>query len=548
MRKVAKILWPIVGIGVLMILMGTLVIISKVAKESPDVTGLVLESKLASRLLDDQGKLVAEFTSPQNTNEVSLEEIPLYLRQAILVLEDEHFYEHGGVDYKKMGKAMFNNLTESSFSHGGATITEQLIKNQVVTSDQRLVKRLQTIYLGKQLEKYYSKDEILTYYLNTIAFGQGTCGVGSAAKRYFGKSVSDLDLVQSVVLAVIVDLPTYYNPISRPEQNWEQVKNCLEKMEAVGYITENQKQVALTQNPYALIESVNKDWKGQGEGFSYFTECVYAQVLEDLENQLGYSHEAAIDLIYNGGLCIKTSLNTRLQHIIDDYLNEEAHYVDELKTSQTAFLLSDYKTGEVQALYGGRHKTVAFGLNYATQNLLTGLPLLPDLKEDLGLGNLGQGISLLQLNAKYNVIANEGNYREPCFYTVVLDATQKVLLDRSQRVAQSLMTKAEAQKLAESLQSTKALQVEENLESARTLQSQGNLESTQAAWSQVQGCFGKTASYIKKPNEMIVTAYTPKYSVTMWLGTSKEQVLDEAESLAFWSGLMKAMRLEEKSS
>ncbi|PHV70868.1 hypothetical protein CS063_07540 [Sporanaerobium hydrogeniformans] len=211
-----------------------------IIKEGPRIESVLL------------GPSIKYLSNKEENSYVALEAIPENLKDAFIAIEDERFYEHNGIDLKAIVRAMAVNLQTGSYSQGGSTITQQVIKNCVLTPDKNIRRKIQEQYLALQLEKIYDKDKILEYYLNTIALGQGTVGVQQAAKYYFDKEVSQLSLAESVVLASITQAPSRYNPISDSEANWERVQVVLQKMTEQDLITEEEKQVALSENPYKV--------------------------------------------------------------------------------------------------------------------------------------------------------------------------------------------------------------------------------------------------------------------------------------------------------
>lgn len=200
------------------------------------------QGNYTSFVYDSEGKPIDSFEPAENREYVELKDIPLNLQHAVVATEDERFYEHNGIDIRGIFRAIVTNLKSGSLSEGASTITQQLIKNNILSSDKAFTRKIQEQYLAIEFEKLYSKDTILEYYLNTIGLGQGVSGVRAASKRYFGKDVKDLSLTECVVIAVITQRPTYYNPISNPENNWEKVKVVLQKWKIKGILRQKNMQ------------------------------------------------------------------------------------------------------------------------------------------------------------------------------------------------------------------------------------------------------------------------------------------------------------------
>lgn len=414
-------------IGTFAAIGGGLGVVIGIIKSTPDPSSIQLRptTNYTSFVLDADGNQIDTFSTADNRIYATLDQIPLDLQHAFIALEDERFYEHNGIDIRGIFRAIVTNLKNRNFSEGASTLTQQLIKNNVLTSEKKITRKIQEQYLAIELEKLYPKDTILEYYLNTAALGQGVSGVQAASNRYFGKDVSELSLTECVVIAVITQKPTYYNPIKNPENNWEKVKLALNKMEEQGYITAEEHAAALLENPYDNIQEVHKEYEDKST-HSYFVDTVLEQVIDDLQSKLGYNATKATNEVYGGGLTIKTTMDSNMQAIADKYINDESLYPSslyELKVDysisvlkadgttftdsargiisgegeldawkaaqlekwgvtdadtiqreavikqpqpQAAFVLMDYRTGQVKALAGGRGDKTNLGFNFAT--------------------------------------------------------------------------------------------------------------------------------------------------------------------------------------
>ena len=225
-----------------------------------------------------------------------LKDIPKTVQEAFIAIEDERFYEHGGIDVRGAFRAGFVALLSGgSKKQGASTLTQQLLKNQVFAGGEEetimaaIERKIQEQYLAIQLEHVYSKDQILEYYLNTINLGQNTLGVQTAALRYFNKSVSKLTLSEASVIAAITKNPTGNNPITHPEENAARRKSVLNNMKRLGFITEKQLKEAESDDVYARIKAVNKEIKVDTTVNSYYVDATIGQVVEDLVNEKGYT-------------------------------------------------------------------------------------------------------------------------------------------------------------------------------------------------------------------------------------------------------------------
>ncbi|MDO5146552.1 MAG: transglycosylase domain-containing protein [Eubacteriales bacterium] len=286
----------------------------------------------ATIIYDDAGEesqILSDYSS--NRIPVKYDNIPAHLRNAFISIEDERFYEHNGVDLKGIFRAAFTALKNHGSTQGASTITQQLIKNNVFnvggeTNPIALIKRkLQEQNLAIQVEKNTTKEEIITNYLNTINLGKGTLGVESAAKYYFDKSIEQLTLSECAVLASITKNPSKLNPIDHPEDNKLRRDIVLQKMYEQNYISSQEYEAALADNVYERI-SKNQTSQAQTAVYSYFTDALITQIVDDLESQYGYTQAQAYDLVYRGGLRIHSTQSAKLQRAADAIINDKNNY------------------------------------------------------------------------------------------------------------------------------------------------------------------------------------------------------------------------------
>ena len=303
----------------------------------------------------------------------SSKEIPEHLKNAFVAIEDERFYKHSGFDIKRFTGAAIQYVSakisgDGRSSYGGSTITQQLIKNITKDDDYSIKRKIQEIYRAYNLEKQLSKDEILEYYLNTIYLSQKCNGVSSAAQTYFGKDVSELSLAECATIAAITKYPTKYDPVKNPQNNKERQLVVLKKMLELGFVTKSEYESAVAEE----IKILKKDASQEEEFQSYFTDAAIDQVINDLMTTYGYSKEYASKVLYNGGLRIYLSIDTRIQEILDRVYNDDSTFQRTSKAvqPQSSMVIMDPYTGEVKALIGGRGaKEGNRTLNRATQTL-----------------------------------------------------------------------------------------------------------------------------------------------------------------------------------
>lgn len=288
----------------------------------------------ASQIYDADGNLMQTLVMEgSNREEVSFDQLPDDLVNAFIAIEDSRFYEHNGIDLKGILRAAYVGITSGRFSEGASTITQQLIKNNVLQGGyetsmaDKLRRKIQEQFLAVKLEDQLdNKETILEYYLNTINLGGNCLGVQTAAHRYFGKNVWELTLSECTVLAATTSNPSRYNPLTHPKENAVRRKIVLEKMYDQNFITYDQKNDALADDVYSRIQTADNTFSGSMV-FSYFTDAVYNQVCDDLQSKLGYSASQSYKLLYSGGLQIYSTMDPSIQAIVDEEVNNADNYI-----------------------------------------------------------------------------------------------------------------------------------------------------------------------------------------------------------------------------
>ena len=256
-----------------------------------------------------------------NSTWVEYDDIPKNLIHACIAIEDKRFEKHQGVDWVTTLRACFKMFLGKSEA-GGSTITQQLIKNNVLTSwtsetsfVEKLQRKIQEQYLALELEKQVNdKDWILENYMNSVNLGANTLGVQAASKKYFNKDVSELTLSEASVIAGITQNPSGYNPITHPDKNAKRREKVLNNMKDQGYISKAQYDEAMADDVYSRIAEYNTT--GSGSVNTYFIDALIDNVFDDL-TAAGYSETEAYKLIYKGGLTIKSTQDLTMQTICD---------------------------------------------------------------------------------------------------------------------------------------------------------------------------------------------------------------------------------------
>ncbi|MGB4658437.1 MAG: transglycosylase domain-containing protein, partial [Mobilitalea sp.] len=300
---------------------------------APDINGIdVIPTGFTSTVYDTDNNVIETLVGAQsNRVYVSLDELPDYIKYCFVSIEDERFYEHDGIDVKGIFRAAGIFLSTGDMKQGASTITQQLLKNQVfeggreATEIDKIERKIQEQFLAIQLENKLDKDTILEYYINTINLGSGTYGIQTASQEYFGKDAKDLTLSEAATIAAIAQLPVYLNPITHPEKNEVRRAEVLSEMLDQGHCSQDEYDVAVADDVYSRIQSVNKEQSGTTY-YSYFVDELIEQLMEDLQTQLGYTQAQASNLIYTGGLQIYTTQESDIQKICDDVYSDEANF------------------------------------------------------------------------------------------------------------------------------------------------------------------------------------------------------------------------------
>lgn len=302
-----------------------------------------LRPDASSLFLDDEGEVIFSAQSAERRMPVELEVIPLHVQNCFIAIEDNRFYEHSGIDYRATARAILMTLSGREVQ-GGSTITQQLAKNAFLTQERTLTRKIREAYIAKELERQYSKKEILGMYLNQIYFGYGVYGVQSAAKMYFDKNVQDLTLPEAAMLAGIPKAPNYYNPFVNFKESKERQELVIDQMEKYGFLTDEQAAQAKAEE----IKPCEGHKQTQIDLRSYFFDMCGQKVMAEFDP----------DALYKGGLKIYTTLNSKMQAEAEKAMKEHLpdFYEDDnhKHQPQCAVVAIDPNTGEVKAMIGGR--------------------------------------------------------------------------------------------------------------------------------------------------------------------------------------------------
>ena len=324
----------------------------------PKLTENKLQSTNSSKIYDANGSLVADLGAEKRES-ASTDEIPTTLVNAITSIEDKRFFTHRGIDVYRIMGAAINNLRRSS-TQGGSTLDQQLIKLAYFstnTSDQTLKRKSQEIWLSLQMERQFTKQEILTFYINKVYMGNGYYGMKTAAKSYFGKELGDLSVAQAALLAGIPQAPTQYDPYANPDAAKERRNTVLNEMyEDKNISKEEYEQAKATDVSDGLLPLTNK------ASYEPYLDNYIKQVIEQV------STEANAD-IYSAGLDVYTNLDPDIQKYIWNVYNSNDYIAYPDDKFQVASTIIDVTNGHVVAQLGSRHQdeNIALGTNQAVQ-------------------------------------------------------------------------------------------------------------------------------------------------------------------------------------
>jgi len=337
-RKFAK--WAkfaFIGVVVLFIITFIIVPIFAVTLPSPDK--VVRREGFSTKILDRNGEVLYDIFEDERRTPVELEEIPLYLRQATVSIEDKNFYEHKGFDMFGYARAVFNIAFRGRLQ-GGSTLTQQLVKNALLTSDRTILRKVKEFVLTTQIERKFSKDEILQMYLNEVPYGGTAFGVQTASETYFGKSVQNLGLVESAILAGLPQRPSVYSPYSStPDTYIARTEAVLRRMREDGHITEEEEEEAKEK-----LKDIEFQERGSGFKAPHFVQYV-EKILEE---------RYGTNVIESGGLRVTTTLDLELQEAAQEIVTSEIEKVEHLDITNGAAVVINPETGEILAMVGSK--------------------------------------------------------------------------------------------------------------------------------------------------------------------------------------------------
>lgn len=324
-------------------LAGTSLVYYVLLKELPSIAALKdYRPSITTRVYADNNELIDEFFL-EDRKVIKYEEIPKMVIQAFVASEDARFFQHGGFDMQSMSRAFFKNIEAGKIVQGGSTITQQVAKSLYLSPEKSYMRKIKEALLAYKIDRYLTKEEIITLYLNHIYLGHGTYGVEAAAQGYFGKSARNLTIPEAALLAGLPKAPTNYSPYLHPDRAYQRQAYVLNRMFEDGYISEPEKDRALSTQ--VKLRSI----KPKDKIAPYFIENIRRYIQEKYGS----------DVLYKEGLEVFTTLNIEMQKAARDAVEQGLREMEERQNYekgkiQGALLAMEPKTGAIRAMVGGR--------------------------------------------------------------------------------------------------------------------------------------------------------------------------------------------------
>lgn len=324
------------------------------AKSMNQTSFIMVENKESGEFEEYQ-----QLYNTENRIWVDNNNIPMSIKEAIVAIEDKRFYEHNGVDWTRTASAVINLMTGND-SYGGSTLTQQLIKNITDDNEVSITRKLREICKALNLEKEYTKDQILEAYLNVVNFGNNCQGVEAAAQLYFDKSITDCSIAECAAIAGITQNPSLWNPLVYPENNQKRREIIIEEMYDQGKISESEYEEAMKESAdmkFVGFQNVDDDEDDEDSGYvqNWYIDELYYDLQADLAEFYGISESAASDKLFTEGLKIYCAMDLDMQNYIEEQaLNIDKTYDTNLQIGST---IMDFD-GRVIATVGSSEKKV----------------------------------------------------------------------------------------------------------------------------------------------------------------------------------------------
>ncbi|UTH12846.1 transglycosylase domain-containing protein [Macrococcus equipercicus] len=378
-RNNKKLILQIIGgavIAAALVLVLGLMLFIYYAWKAPSFNESSLRDQLPTKIYDKNNQLATVLYMGQKRESVKFDEIPDQMRDAVLATEDNRFYEHGALDFRRLAGAVMKNVTGGFGSQGASTLTQQVVKRSFLTEKKSIERKAQEAYLSYRLEQEYSKNDIFTMYMNKIYYSDGIYGIKTAAKYYFNKNLSDLTLAESAYLAGLPQIPNGYNIYDHPEAAEKRKDTVLYLMNRHNRITKAEMEKAqnedLTTN---LVHRTTADRKNIDQNDQRYAS--YVNVIKDEIKKNNAFKGKSINDILTSGLSIYTNMDMNAQQVLQNNVNNMIAYKND--DQQAGVTILDTKTGGLAAISGGRNYMDVVNRNQATDPHAVGSTIKPIL-------------------------------------------------------------------------------------------------------------------------------------------------------------------------
>src|SRR5699024_3640776 len=308
---------------------------------TPDLKASDLETPLSTQIYNQDDELIGTMFEEENRVKVDIDDVPDEMKEAIVSIEDKRFYDHNGVDFRRILKAAFVNLKQGWGSEGGSTISQQVIKRNVLSSEKTLNRNIREAWLAIELEREYSKEEILELYINNVYLGNVSYGLKTASKGYFSEDLEDINLSQIALLAGLPNSPSSDNPVEHPDKAEKRRNQVLQSMVNNEIISQEEAEEAKEEKMDDILD-IDEEERDKNASYNAFIDTAYEQLIEQEEI-------ISEDEFYQGGLKIYTTVEPDLQKTVNEILSsDDIAYPDD--NFEVGIALIDTKTGAIQAI------------------------------------------------------------------------------------------------------------------------------------------------------------------------------------------------------
>ncbi|ARJ51864.1 transglycosylase domain-containing protein [Staphylococcus lutrae] len=406
-RTIIKVLSFMVLAFVILVLLAVL-LFAYYAWKAPAFNESKLQDPSPAKIYDNNDELVKTLDNGARREHVDLKDVPETMKNAVLATEDNRFYDHGALDYKRLFGATLKNITGGFGAEGASTLTQQVVKRTFLTDQKSIERKAQEAYLSYRLEQEYSKDEIFQMYLNKIYYSDGVYGIKAAARYYFDKDLKDLNLAETAYLAGLPQVPNTYNIYDHPEEAEKRKDTVLYLMAYHNRITEKEKKAAqdtpITQN---LVQRTAEERQIKPDEDSQQYDSYINFVKQELMNNPEFKGQNLSDIL-NSGIKIYTYMDKNAQNSLQNRVDNGGYYknADQLVGAS----IVDSKTGALAAISGGRQYRDVVERNQATDSHPTGSTLKPFLAYGPAIENMQWATNhAIQDESSYNI--NGGIFR-----------------------------------------------------------------------------------------------------------------------------------------